>query len=464
MFDHQNIRNQVQTLWQRTRDSHLRIGVTGLSGCGKTAFITGLIHQLEHAARDASLPHWHVAFHQRLLGVKQTPQIHPQIPSFGYANALAQLSKLPPQWPESTRSISEIRLEIRYRSHGLLKQKLDGEFSRLFIDLVDYPGEWLLDLPLLSLSYDAWSQQIVQQLQTDSCRASLASGWMETMWTDSEQAQVRDTQITDVASRYTDYLKACKHEYGYSSIQPGRFVLPGEFADAPLLRFVPWVWSAPASESHQHIYREMAQRFEAYKEHVVRQFYRTHFSSFDRQIVLVDALSPLMRNDIVLRDMQTTLTNLLQSFQYGKSNWFRRLFAPKIDKLIFAATKADHVTPEQHPHLLNLVQELLQQSAGHAKFEGIDVACMAIASIKSSEYHQVTYEGKPLSVLHGVTLQEQEIAMFPGAVPDRLSSFSARQTPLQIPTLRPPIIQSQQMYSHIRIDQVLEFLTGDKLS
>ncbi len=89
---------------------------------------------------------------------------------------------------------------------------------------------------------------------------------------------------------------------------------------------------------------------------------------------------------------------------------------------------------------------------------------MAIASIKSSEYHQVAYEGKPLSVLHGVTLQEQEIAMFPGAVPDRLSSFSARQTPLQIPSLRPPIIQSQQMYSHIRIDQVLEFLTGDKLS
>ena len=30
---------------------------------------------------------------------------------------------------------------------------------RLTLDLVDYPGEWLLDLPLLSKSYEQWSAE-----------------------------------------------------------------------------------------------------------------------------------------------------------------------------------------------------------------------------------------------------------------------------------------------------------------
>ena len=37
----------------------------------------------------------------------------------------------------------------------------------------------------------------------------------------------------------------------------------------------------------------MARRYEAYKAHVVRPFFRDHFARLDRQIVLVDALSAL---------------------------------------------------------------------------------------------------------------------------------------------------------------------------
>lgn len=463
MFDHQNIRNQIQTLWQRSRDSHLKIGVTGLSGSGKTAFITGLIHQLEHAVTNAKLPHWHVAFHHRLLGVKQTPQLHPQIPSFGYGAALKQLTLTPPQWPESTRGISEIRLEIRYRSTTLLKQKLDGDYSRLLIDLVDYPGEWLLDLPLLNLSYQQWSEQVLSQLQADSIRLELAKAWMSSSWSNSTNEQEIDQSISEAAKQYTDYLWVCKKDYGYSSIQPGRFILPGEFADAPLLRFIPWVWDESEKEKHSKIYAVMEKRYEAYKEHVVRHFYHTHFSSFDRQIVLVDALTPLSNGPMVMKDMQFTLTDLLQSFHYGKSNWFRRMFAPKIDRLLFAATKVDHVTPEQHSNLLNLLQELVKQSSGHAKFEGIDVACMAISSIKASEYHQVIFEGKPLSVLHGQNINHDEVALFPGVIPSSLSDISIQPERLNIPVLQPPQLKLNQMYSHIRVDQVLEFLTGDKL-
>lgn len=38
-----------KSLVKRTTDNHVRLAVTGLSGAGKTAFITGLVNQLLHA-------------------------------------------------------------------------------------------------------------------------------------------------------------------------------------------------------------------------------------------------------------------------------------------------------------------------------------------------------------------------------------------------------------------------------
>jgi len=45
---------------------------------------------------------------------------------------------------------AEIRLEIRYRPHRALRRRL-SDTATLYLDIVDYPGEWLLDLPLLEL-------------------------------------------------------------------------------------------------------------------------------------------------------------------------------------------------------------------------------------------------------------------------------------------------------------------------
>lgn len=61
------IRNKLEQKWSvlqhkafeavnRVRDRHIRLAVTGLSRSGKTAFITALVNQLEHAAIDGRLP------------------------------------------------------------------------------------------------------------------------------------------------------------------------------------------------------------------------------------------------------------------------------------------------------------------------------------------------------------------------------------------------------------------------
>ena len=45
----------------------------------------------------------------------------------------------------------------------------------LTLDIVDYPGEWLLDLPLLDKSYEQWSAETIRLSQSD--RATAPEAW-----------------------------------------------------------------------------------------------------------------------------------------------------------------------------------------------------------------------------------------------------------------------------------------------
>jgi uncharacterized protein len=241
-----SLQRKADTLWQRTWDRHLRLAVTGLARSGKTAFVTALIQQLEQAGFSAKLPHWQVLQQGRLLGAQQVVQTHHHIPTFGYAQACAMLAGDPPLWPDPTQTLSEIRLELRFRSQQLLRQKLGNDVCRLYLDIVDYPGEWLLDLPLLDLTYEQWSQQVREQLQSPQ-RRHLAEHWLQagSQWSAVQPFSEVADSVRQASEFYTQYLHDCRQKLGLQSIQPGRFVLPGEFAGAPLLQFIPWLWALP---------------------------------------------------------------------------------------------------------------------------------------------------------------------------------------------------------------------------
>lgn len=91
--------------------------------------------------------------------------------------------------------------------------------------------------------------------------------------------------------------------------------------------------------------------------------------------MLVDCLQPLNSGPQAFNDMRLALTQLMQSFHYGQRTLFRRLFSPVIDKLLFAATKADHVTLDQHANMVALLQQLIQDAWQNAAFEGISMDC-----------------------------------------------------------------------------------------
>ena len=137
----------------------IRLGVTGLSRAGKTVFITSLVANLLNRGR---MPQFRAA----ATGAIQTAYLQPQpddtIARFEYENHLAALTAPQPYWPEGTTRVSELRLSLRVQGSGLL-----GSFQgprTVHLDIVDYPGEWLLDLALMDQDYASWSAQVLGRL------------------------------------------------------------------------------------------------------------------------------------------------------------------------------------------------------------------------------------------------------------------------------------------------------------
>ncbi|NIF21987.1 YcjX family protein [Candidatus Pantoea multigeneris] len=462
-----NLQNQLRELMDRGTDRHLRLAVTGLSRSGKTAFITSLVNQLLNVNSGARLPLFSVVRDQRLLGVKRVPQRDMGTARFSYDEGIAQLYSTPPTWPTPTRGISEMQLALRYRPQNSLLRHL-RDTATLYLEIVDYPGEWLLDLPMLAQDYLSWSRQMVGLLQGE--RGELAATWRRLCQDFDPFAPADENQLADVAAAWTDYLHQCK-QAGLHFIQPGRFILPGDMAGAPALQFfpLPGLDDLPASKlaqvekgSHLHM---LQTRYAWYCQHVVKGFYRDHFLRFDRQIVLVDCLQPLNTGPQAFNDMRLALTQLMQSFHYGQRTLFRRLFSPVIDRLLFAATKADHITADQHGNMVSLLQQLVQDAWQNAAFEGISIDCLGLASVQATESGTVSHNGETIPALRGARLSDgTPLTVYPGEVPPRLPGPQFWQEQgFQFEQFRPRAHTTDQPLPHIRLDAALEFLLGDKL-
>lgn len=459
------LRQRLDELAEQSAEWHLRLAVTGLSQSGKTVFITALVHHLLQAHRTAALPFFTVAAEGRIIGSRNLSDQVAQ--PFPLQQALAGLTREPPLWPASTEDLSLVRLAIRYRRPAGVRRLL-GETGTLHLDIIDYPGEWLLDLPLLELTFDQWSQQQTG-LFAGTPRVSLAAYWLERLRGVDWAGPADESLLTELASQFAALLQQLRADpHALSLLQPGRLVLPGDLAGDPRLAFFPLVGvQAPAAGWPAGSGGKMLeQRYQSYCQEVVKPFYRRHFCRFDRQIVLVDCLKTLNRGQACFDDMKTALTTVLQSFNYGRSGFLRRLFSPRIDRVLFASTKADQVTANQHHNLDRFLELIIQDAQRDIRFEGIDTRCLALASVRSTRAAEARVDGQTLSCLRGRRKADgEEVALFPGEVPTELPrpedwnqerfrfvDFAPRRLALNDPGVS----------DHVRLDQVLEYMMGDQ--
>jgi uncharacterized protein len=460
----------------------LRLGVTGLARSGKTVFITALVRSLVAGGR---LPFFSAMAEGRISRAYLEPQPDDAVPRFAYEEHLAELAADPPRWPDSTRRISQLRITIEY-AHTTAFRRAVGP-GRLHVDIVDYPGEWLIDLPLLDLGFPDWSRRAVEEARAPH-RSQSAKGWLEFIATLEPDAPEDEQAALSGARLFTLYLQAARvPDPELTAPGPGRFLLPGDLAGSPLLTFFPLPPTGEAPYRRGSLGAMLARRFESYKAHVVKPFFRDHFARLDRQIVLVDALSAVNAGPRALGDLQRTLEGVLKCFRPGANTWLSSILARRIDRLLFAATKADHLHHASHDRLEAILRLIADAAIARASFAGADVKAMALAALRATREAEAKLGRQRLPCIVGVPLPGErldgkifdgkaEAAVFPGDLPEDPASLLTRPAVAAAPDsvhflkFRPPRVSletpsgEEPALPHIRLDRAIEFLLGDRLT
>lgn len=518
----------------------LRLGVTGLSRAGKTVFITSLVRNLIVGGR---LPFFRPHAAGRILKAYLEPQPDDAVPRFDYERHLATLGANPPNWPQSTRRISELRITIEYETESYLRSLLGP--AKLHVDIVDYPGEWLTDLALMEQSFADWSAEAIG-LARERATAPAAAAFLAfhdglgQPQDDAETERDAEQIALEGARLFTAFLREARiGDGGISTLSPGRFLMPGDLEGSPLLTFFPLIELPPpaeeqpsdqplssgaaeptrdndmevsepqadvaavveadASEEPARPSRAMssadrarlvallARRFESYKTHVVRPFFREHFSRIDRQIVLVDVLGALNRGPRAVADLERALDGVLRAFRPGTNSWLSALLTHRVDHLMFAATKADHLHHVSHDRLEALLRLITDRAITRATHAGAEVGVIAMAALRATREAEARQKGETLDCIIGTPLPGEtidgrmfdgktEAAVFPGDLPsdpaEILRALSENDTvpdDIAVVRFRPPRLAllardgKPAAMPHIRLDRALEFLLGDKL-
>jgi predicted YcjX-like family ATPase len=416
----------------------------------------------------------------RIAGARLAPQPDDAVPRFEYERHVHALVR-ERVWPDSTRQISELRVVIDYQSAS-------GAMRTLTLDIVDYPGEWLLDLPLLGKSYEQWSAETLAHLRR-LAPASLAAPYLAHVATVDALAPADENAAIEASRVFTQCLLDCRKVHDtLSMVAPGRFLMPGDLAGSPALTFAPLALPESGELPAGSNGAMMRRRYDAYREVVVRPFFRDHFARLDRQIVLVDVLAALSGGPGALRDLQDAMTAVLDCFRVGRGGWLNALFSPRADKILFAATKADQVHHSSHDRLEAILKRMTDAAILRAGNAGAEVDVIALAAVRATREAMVRGEGGALPSIVGVAAPgsgpegrnfdgEEEVAVFPGdlpAEPDVLFGEgglpplgSIVEGDFRSVRFRPPTLEKTEdglpALPHIRLDRALQFLIGDRL-
>ncbi len=440
----------------------VRIGITGLARAGKTAFLTAVAaNLLALGAGRPVLPGLAARVGGRGLRVSIAAAGAAGLPRFDVALHLASLAADPPRWPDRTGAVSVLALDLEL---GRAPLGFAVPPRRLRLEFLDYPGEWLLDLPLLECRFAAWSAQVLRRLEAPALAAHAAPylGFARGLPPDAPA----DEALAATGHRlYRDLLHRLRDEQGLALLQPGRFVLPPPGPPPPWMEFAP----LPGRGGLAGL---LARRFDAYVAAVRRELASPMFGDLDRLVVLADLLSPLHAGPAAFADAQAALAEAAAALRWGERGGralamgvLRRLgLSPRvIRRVALAATKADHVGERQRGNLVALLRDLFRLPADRA----LSVAAFAIAAVRCTEDFVWTLDGHPVSAVRGRLVGDASLTRsYPGEVPDRAPDAAFWAHPfLAVPVFEPvrPPEGGRGGVPNIGLDALLAFMLDDLL-
>jgi predicted YcjX-like family ATPase len=455
-----------------TSGSTVWLAVTGLSRSGKTVLITSLVHNLLSAQHNPNrMTLFKAVGEGRLVAAQIEGAKAHRLPRFPYRHNIEIMAESRPDWPGSTADISEIGIDVHYapaKSVGKLWASVSGSAATVSIRIVDYPGEWLLDLPMLTQSFAEWSRSTLGRYRVGA-RAEAAAEFLSYLAQHPYDELASDEIAKQAHDVYCAFLLKARDQHGLNYLQPGRFLCRGSLGDVPYLWFAPLdVPDDVNTFAPNTLGALMEQRFEVYKREVVARFYEDHFRRYSRQIVLVDVLHALLAGREAFDDTRIAIEAILQSYRYGGGSLLSKLLGGShIDKVLFAATKADHVPDIQRDHLAELLRNMAAFPAIEVKSANAQIEVMALASATSTADDTQEIDGQRVHVVVGRPVgSAKQAKFFVGNVPIRPPRPDAWGTSfLNVPVFEPPVIDPSPVEGvpHINLDLALEFLLGDRL-
>ncbi len=219
----------------------------------------------------------------------------------------------------------------------------------------------------------------------------------------------------------------------------------------------------------------MQRRYDSYVTKVVRPFFFGHFARLDRQIVLVDTLTALNAGSAAVADLKKAISDVMACFRTGGNNIVTELFGRRVDRVLFAATKADMLHHQGHDNLEGILRTLIDEAAIRAGATGAAYEVAAIAAIRATREATIKQKGEDLSCIVGTPEHSEliasttfdgtkEAAIFPGDLPKdpQAALDGSLEGKLKFVKFRPPLLKDGT-FPHIRLDKAVEFLLGDRL-
>ena len=450
----------LRAVEEALNEETIRLAVTGLTRSGKTMFLVSLLANLLAMGRRLdTLPALsrRLGGGERLVAVSLAPDGLSTVPRFAFEAKRDALVDREPAWPDRTTALSRIAVTLVLARSGVFGRLVGPR--QLTVEFLDYPGEWLLDLPMLAEDYASWSRA-TWALLAEPARAEASARFRS--WASSVRASDRasDGVARQGFELYRSALAALR-EQGFRWLQPGRALNPGPRGEAPVLHFFPLA-DAPDRPVPGTLGALLADRHAAYLKDMQATEFRGKLDRFDRQIVLVDVLDALHSGEAAFDDTARAIGAIANALR--RDGLLARLLGraqPK--RLAFAATKADHVPAAARPALASLLADLVGASARQER-----LSVHAIAALRATEEVTIRWGGAEIQAVAGVPIGETARRSFdPGTIPPRRPGADYwNAPPFRFQGFRPPLLDRPESFGvpHLGLDTLLDDVLGDALA
>ena len=203
--------------------------------------------------------------------------------------------------------------------------------------------------------------------------------------------------------------------------------MPGDLEGSPALTFAPIAVGDEGAIAPGSLAAMMARRYEAYKAHVVKPSSRRFRRAGPADRAGRRSFGAQFRPGRARRDLENALTDVMRAFRSGSALRRASISRPRIDRILFVATKADHLHHTSHHRLGAILGALTGKAIARAEGVGAEIDVIALAAIRATREASIT-GGETLDAIIGVpekgeTIGGQvfdgvaEAAVFPGELP-----------------------------------------------